>query len=96
MLFRSFCCLEALQNVQKYAQATQAEIRLGERDGVVTFEVQDNGIGFDPATAKQGTGMTNMADRLDALGGELELSGGAGAMKVTGRLPVLTAGGAGW
>jgi signal transduction histidine kinase len=90
-----FCVLEALQNVQKYAQATQAEIRLGERDGVVTFEVQDNGIGFDPATAKRGSGMTNMADRLDALGGELELSGGAGAMTVAGRLPVLAAGAAG-
>jgi signal transduction histidine kinase len=90
-----FCVLEALQNVQKYAQATQAEIRLGERDGVVTFEVEDDGIGFDPGAAKSGSGMTNMADRLDALGGELGLSGGAGAMKVSGRLPVLTAGAAG-
>ena len=83
-----FCCLEALQNVQKYAEASRVSLRLAQEDGTLEFEVEDDGKGFDPATAARGAGMTNMADRLDALGGELVLYGGAGAMTIGGRLPV--------
>jgi len=43
-----FCCLEALQNVQKYAKATRAIVHLAERDGDLIFEVEDDGKGFDP------------------------------------------------
>jgi signal transduction histidine kinase len=84
-----FCVLEALQNIQKYAGAGGATVRLSERDGTVTFEVEDDGKGFDPATAKRGAGMTNMADRLDALGGRIELDSqpGAGA-RLRGTIPV--------
>jgi signal transduction histidine kinase len=90
-----FCVLEALQNVQKYAGATHARVQLSERDGVVIFQVEDDGKGFDPATAKRGAGMTNMADRLDALGGSIEFDSkpGAGAT-VRGSIPVPEEGGA--
>jgi signal transduction histidine kinase len=83
-----FCVLEALQNVQKYAGATKATVRLRVHSGALTFEVEDDGRGCDPATAKHGSGMTNMADRLDALGGSvgLESEPGAGA-KLRGSLP---------
>jgi signal transduction histidine kinase len=83
-----FCVLEALQNVQKYAGATKATVRLRAHNGALIFEVEDDGKGFDPATAKHGSGMTNMADRLDALGGSVELESepGAGA-KLRGSLP---------
>ena len=40
-----FCCLEALQNVTKYAAATAAEVRLGATDGRLTFIVSDDGTG---------------------------------------------------
>ena len=66
-----FCVLEALQNVQKYAHATRAVVRLSERDGALWFEVEDDGRGFDAATAQKGAGLTNMSDRLDALDGQL-------------------------
>jgi signal transduction histidine kinase len=84
-----FCVLEALQNTQKYAEATGAVVRLSESDGSVAFEVEDDGKGFDPATAKRGAGLTNMADRLDALGGTIELESepGAGA-RLSGTIPV--------
>jgi signal transduction histidine kinase len=82
-----FCCLEALQNVQKYAEATHAEVRLCERDSMVAFEVEDDGRGFDPSTAQKGAGMTNMADRLDALGGALVIRSGAPGMIVGGQVP---------
>ena len=55
-----FSVLEALQNVQKYAQASRAMVRLREEDGTLTFEVADDGSGFDVATTARGSGLTNM------------------------------------
>jgi signal transduction histidine kinase len=68
-----FCVLEALQNVQKYARASQVTVRLREADGVLHCEVEDNGQGFDVAQAPKGAGLTNMQDRIDALGGTLRI-----------------------
>jgi signal transduction histidine kinase len=64
-----FCVLEALQNVQKYAGASRATVRLRDEDDTLHFDVEDDGSGFDAATTPRGSGLTNMADRLDALGG---------------------------
>jgi hypothetical protein len=64
-----FCCLEALQNVAKYANASSARLRLADQDGTVSFTVTDNGTGFDPARTPLGTGLQGMKDRLEALGG---------------------------
>jgi signal transduction histidine kinase len=87
-----FCCLEALQNVQKYAEAASAVLKLDGADGVLTFEVIDNGKGFDAATVKRGSGLTNMTDRIDALGGSLEMSSTLGSgTRVYGSLPALVA-----
>jgi signal transduction histidine kinase len=66
-----FCCLEALQNVAKYANASSARVQLADRDGTVTFEVVDDGTGFDPEHTPLGTGLQGMRDRLEALGGTL-------------------------
>jgi len=84
-----FCILEALQNVQKYASASHATVRVRDQDGALQFEVIDDGTGFDAATAKRGAGLTNMADRLDALGGSLAVSSipGSGTM-IRGTLQV--------
>ena len=84
-----FCALEALNNVAKYAGATRAEVRLAQTDGELTFEVSDDGDGFDPAQTGYGTGLQGMADRLDAIGGTLKVHSqpGKGA-QVTGRVPV--------
>ncbi|HEX6489338.1 MAG TPA: histidine kinase [Candidatus Dormibacteraeota bacterium] len=68
-----FCCLEALQNVQKYAQARSASVRLWEDRGLLKFEVADDGVGFDPTATKPGAGLTNLRDRLDALNGDLTI-----------------------
>jgi signal transduction histidine kinase len=83
-----FCCLEALQNVGKYAGASSATIRLTEVNGNLVFEVEDDGSGFDTSKFSYGTGLQGMADRLAALGGELEVRSIPGAgTTVTGRLP---------
>ncbi|HEX6489340.1 MAG TPA: histidine kinase [Candidatus Dormibacteraeota bacterium] len=84
-----FCCLEALQNVQKYSHAGGATVRLSEEDGVLSFEVADDGVGFDPHESALGAGLTNIRDRVDALGGELEISSMPGqGTKVRGRIAV--------
>jgi signal transduction histidine kinase len=89
-----FCCLEALQNVAKYANASRVDVRLSESADELTFEVKDDGQGFDASTAKRGSGLQGMADRLEAVGGSLEVSSSTGTgTTVTGRVPVTGGGG---
>jgi signal transduction histidine kinase len=84
-----FCCLEALQNVAKYAGATKARLSLRADDADLAFSVADDGIGFDPESTPMGSGLQNMADRLAALGGSLIVHSRPGqGTTVTGRLPV--------
>jgi signal transduction histidine kinase len=84
-----FCALEALQNVAKYAGATGATVHLSREDGQLTFEVTDDGVGFDSKAKGYGTGMQGMADRLAALGGELRVTSAPGTgTLIQGRLPI--------
>ena len=84
-----FCCLEALQNVAKYAAATRAWIRLAEDAGTLRFEVRDDGAGFDPGVTSFGTGLQGMTDRLDAIGGTIRVQSAPGeGTTVTGTIPI--------
>ena len=83
-----FCALEALQNVAKYANATSAAVRIAEGDGGLTFQVEDDGRGFEPGAAT-GSGLQGMADRLDAIGGTLEIESVPGAgTRIRGSIPL--------
>jgi len=83
-----FCCLEAIQNVAKYAEASRVRIRLWTENGVLAFSVEDDGRGFDRALTRAGSGLRNMGDRVDALGGTLEIESAPGeGTTVTGRIP---------
>jgi signal transduction histidine kinase len=73
-----FCTLEALQNVYRHADASRAVVRLENSGGVLQFEVEDDGHGFDPGRARDGSGLTNIADRADALGGRVEIRSSKG------------------
>lgn len=91
-----FCVLEALQNVAKYAEASGAQVELQTERGVLFFSVQDDGRGFDASTTPTGAGLQNMADRLAALGGALEVHSAPGeGTTVSGHLPVASSGGDG-
>jgi signal transduction histidine kinase len=84
-----FCCLEALQNVAKYAGASTVEIRLRSADGRVSCQISDNGQGFDMAATPRGSGLQNMADRMEALGGSVEVQSSIGSgTSVTASLPL--------
>jgi signal transduction histidine kinase len=84
-----FCCLEALQNVAKYAEASRTVVRVEENEGALTFSVTDDGKGFDRGAGPSGSGLQNMKDRVEALGGSLQIESAPGrGTRVTGRIPV--------
>jgi signal transduction histidine kinase len=72
-----FVVSEALANVAKYAQATEAAVAVRRENGVVTVDVTDDGIGG--ADAGRGSGLRGLADRVAALDGTLAVESPAGA-----------------
>jgi signal transduction histidine kinase len=84
-----FSILEALQNSAKYAEASQAVVRLGQLNGVLSFEVRDNGRGFDPSTVERGAGLNGIGDRIDIIGGTWTITSQPGqGTVVSGSVPV--------
>jgi signal transduction histidine kinase len=83
-----FCALEALNNVAKYSGARRADVRLAQSNGDLTFEVSDDGAGFDVDRTSYGTGLRGMADRIEAIGGTLDIRSAPGVgTSVAGRIP---------
>ena len=83
-----FCCSEALQNAAKHGgPGTTVTITAHTDDRGLTLTIGDTGSGFDPATI--GTGLTNMTDRLSAIGGNLVIDTAPGrGTRVTIATPV--------
>jgi len=71
---------ESLNNVFKYARATQVDVNLFTTPACVRFVVCDNGIGFDSSTAKPTSlGMRIMHERAEAIGADLHVSSTPGS-----------------
>jgi signal transduction histidine kinase len=86
-----FSCLEALNNIAKYADASSASVALSHTDERLRFVVTDDGRGFDPHATGYGTGLQGIADRLDAIGGTLSVASGPGeGATITGTVPTGT------
>ena len=83
---------EAVTNAIQHGSASaRDEIRILalEEAGALVFEVTDDGKGFEPERTPPGSGLTNMRDRLEALGGSIEVSSRPGeGTSVSGRIPV--------
>ena len=71
-----FVVSEALANVAKYAQATEAAVAVRRTDGRVTVDVTDDGIGGADVT--RGSGLRGLADRVAALDGSLSVQSPVG------------------
>jgi signal transduction histidine kinase len=83
-----FVICEALTNVVKHAAAHTAGIDLSTKDGQLSVRVHDDGVGL-PATRNGGQGLTNLRDRVEALGGSLRVHSEPGAgTSVHAELPV--------
>jgi signal transduction histidine kinase len=79
-----FCCSEALQNACKHAAgATGVMISLWQ-DRQLHFEVRDDGAGFALQSTPYGTGLTNLSDRLAAVGGTMTIESAPGHGTVLG------------
>ncbi len=89
-----FCCLEAIQNAEKYAgnEAT-VTVRLDAGVDELRFSICDDGTGFDASTVPAGQGITNMRDRVGAIGGELMVDSRPGSgTSVSGAIPAQSLG----
>jgi PAS domain S-box-containing protein len=68
---------EALTNASKHARANRVRVDVVRDDGSVLVEVADDGVGG--ADTRAGTGLRGLGDRVEALGGRLEVESPAGA-----------------
>ena len=74
-----FSCLEALQNAAKHGGPDVAvTIRLWWEPHLLRFSVSDDGVGFVPGRQPEATGLTNMLDRLGAVGGRISIRSAPG------------------
>jgi signal transduction histidine kinase len=71
-----FVVAEALTNVTKHARAGNAEVAVRIADGTLAVRVRDDGVGG--AAPGQGSGLVGLSDRIEALGGTVELTSPAG------------------
>jgi signal transduction histidine kinase len=85
-----FVASEALANVAKHAGASAVTIRLRRTGPDVEIAITDDGVGG--ADPQRGTGLQGLTDRVEALGGRLEVSSPAeGGTAVTATLPLRSA-----
>jgi signal transduction histidine kinase len=89
-----FCCAEALQNTVKHCPGAPVEVtvEVDTGPGRLSFSIADQGPGFDAGAIEGTGGLQNMADRIGAVGGDVEVTSAPGqGTRVTGWVPVALA-----
>jgi signal transduction histidine kinase len=87
---------ECLLNIQRHSKSAKALIRLEARPDEVILEVRDEGVGMEPTSSqapdqggpKFGVGLAGMSERIQQLGGRLEITSGTWGTSVKAILPV--------
>jgi two-component system, NarL family, sensor histidine kinase UhpB len=81
--------MESLSNALRHGTPTRLEISVALREGRVIASVRDDGGGFSPAARTRGFGLSNMEQRVGALGGSLQVAASreAPGVTVTATLP---------
>ncbi|UXP32095.1 PAS domain-containing protein [Reichenbachiella agarivorans] len=71
---------EAVKNILKHSQATQAKLEISLVDQLLTLKISDNGVGLDPniAKSKDGLGLGSIESRAISIGAEIYISGEGG------------------
>jgi signal transduction histidine kinase len=78
---------EALTNAAKHAQASRVEVSLAPRSGCLLLSVRDDGVGG--AAPARGSGLVGLADRVEALGGSIDVQSPPGdGTQITAELPL--------
>ncbi len=79
---------EALHNIYKHSQATEAKLGFAIKDEVLMIVIQDNGTGIpEKETGRYGNGLNNMQQRMEAVKGEIDIENHQGT-KITLNVPV--------
>jgi signal transduction histidine kinase len=79
---------EALTNAARHGKAKRAVVEVHEDARTVHVSVRDDGCGFDPDAETDGFGILGMRERVELLGGELQIdSAPARGATVRARLP---------
>ena len=82
-----FVCSEALTNIAKHAAATRVTIDVTKADDCVIATITDNGVGG--ADPERGSGLRGLTDRVEALGGKLDVDSSAGTGTTLGaQIPI--------
>jgi signal transduction histidine kinase len=74
-----FCALEAIQNAVKHGEANHVDVSIAQEGDELHVQITDDGRGFDMSTQHKSRGLVNMSDRIEALGGELEIRSAPGS-----------------
>jgi signal transduction histidine kinase len=92
---------EALANVAKHSRATRVGLTLSYMEDLVTLDVRDDGVGFEPnvkranGSTNGGFGLAGMRQRVQRLSGRLEIeSEPGGGTAISASVPAIPAGGA--
>jgi two-component system, NarL family, sensor histidine kinase LiaS len=79
---------EALANIAKHSGAKQVQVHLTGDSTRLALRIADDGRGFDPAKPTPGLGLRSMRERLEAVGGSLEITSDYRGTQLTIRIPV--------
>ena len=83
------CCLESILNAAKHAgRDARVTVRLRLDGASLAFTIRDTGPGFDPRVTPAGAGLTGVRDRIETVGGRVEISSAPGrGATVSGIVP---------
>jgi len=85
-----FSISEAITNAAKHGGGTPVTVKISQTEGRLEVEVSDQGQGFDRATAQMGSGLRNISDRIDAVGGSFTIESNPGiGTRVKASLPLV-------
>ncbi|MFN8474601.1 MAG: sensor histidine kinase [Anaerolineae bacterium] len=79
---------EGLSNVARHSGATRASVRAAQQGDDLILTIEDNGAGFNADTASGGVGLRSMRERVEALGGRLDVTSGARGTRVQAVIPL--------